>query len=94
MPQRTPSTHGSTVEDNCLYLPSSHPLSETSIDSVLHRCSISYNIPLYTLPAHTPEIGKVDAVGLETPSLTLEQPSKLPLGRKEAKIPGLQIAGT
>lgn len=52
------------------------------------------NIPLYTLPAHTPEIEKVDEVGLETPSLTPEQPSKLSLGKKEAKIPGLQTAGT
>lgn len=69
-------------------------ISEISVDYVLHRCSISYNIPLYTLPAHTPEIGKVDEVCLETPNLTLEQPLKLFLGRKEEKIPGLQTAGT
>lgn len=76
-----------------------HPIlqvytSETSIDCVLHRCSISYNIPLYPLPAHTPEVETVDEVCLETPSVTLEQPSKLSLGRKGAKIPGLQTART
>lgn len=76
-----------------------HPIlqvytSETSIDYILHRCSISYNIPLHTLPAHTPAIGKVDGVYLETPILPLKQPYKLSLGRKEAKIPGLQALGT
>lgn len=68
-------------------------ISEISVDYVLHRCSTSYNIPLYTLPAHTPEVGKVDEVCLETSSLTPEQPLKLFLGRKEAKIPGLRTAG-
>lgn len=70
-------------------------LGETCIDYVLPGCGTSppHSTPLYPVPAHTPGTGKVDEVLLEIPSLTLEQASKLSVGRKGAKIPGLRTAG-
>lgn len=71
-------------------------IGETSIDYVLPGCSIfpRHNTPLYPLPAHTPGTGKVDEAHPEIPSLTLEQASKLSVGWKRAKIPGLRTART
>lgn len=52
------------------------------------------NTPLYPLPAHTPGTEEVGEVHLEIPSSTFEQASKLSVGRKGAKIPGLQTCKT